>query len=531
MSYNLSYMDPIAQSFLITASEGIFLTSVDIFFASKDDTAPVTLQVRDMVNGVPSSIFDIPNGQVVLGPDDITSNEYSTDLETIQSNPTRFTFNTPVYLKGGAEYALVLITPSDNYNVYVAKAGDFIIGRTDKRILSQPTLGSFFLSQNSTTYTADQERDLMYRVRGATFNSGATAIIKNKTLENYQLVDDALKFDSGSAFVDVYAPNCGLSVGDDIILRGFDSADSAAGISFSRINGTHTVTKVDGLGVQIQLDSAANTTGFFGASGSSMTRNVIFEKAIVQIPTYIPTGSELYLNTKFTTGLSIVEADQGQHGYGLASNFDTVPINKTITFDDEKMVAAEKNEIDNMAGEKSFQSQLDMFTTSGFISPVIDVTEMNLETIHHSIDFQDSATSSLFYNVPRQYISETDAFLGSALSKHLTIPIVLEEPAVGLKILMSANRPPEAQIDVYYRTLPSGSDKQLSDIPFVLATQDTIIPSDNNKNKFRQYEYTIGGLGGYLSPFTAFQIKMVLNTRNNAKYPRIRDLRAIALGT
>lgn len=533
MAYSSSFIDPIAQSFYINASEGIFVTSVDIFFASKDDTAPVILQIRNMVNGVPSSIFNIPNGQIVMSAADIVSNEFSTDLETVQSNPTRFTFDVPVYLGGEQEYALVLLTNSDNYNAYVAKTGDFVLGRTDKRILQQPTSGSLFLSQNSTTYTPDQERDLMYRVRGARFNSTSVAKINNKTLTRRPLIDNPLYFDSGSSAVTVYAPNHALSVGDEIYISGLDSNDSSAGIRLSSINGLHNVTKVDGLGFKFELsvDSAANSTFRGGGSSGTVTSNIGFEKAIVQIPTYLPLGTEAKMGAKFTTGHSLVEADQGQGGYGLPNDFIDTPFNTLLIFDDEKLVASEKHETDNMAGEKSFQAEIDLVTASAFVSPVFDVTEMNLETSHNIIDYQDSAISSLLFNTPIKYQSETDAFSGSSLSKHMTIPIALEQPAVGIKFIMSVNRPPESKVDVYYRLLPVGSDEMLNDIPFVLAEPDVEMPTDNNFFKFRDYEYTIGGLGGDLDPFTMFQIKLVLNSRSDAKYPRIRDIRAIALGT
>jgi len=531
MAYTTSYIDPIAQSFLISNDAGVFVTSIDIFFASKDDTAPVILQIRKMVNGVPSSVFDIPNGQVILTPSEVNSNEFETDLETVQNNPTRFTFETPVYLGGGKEYAMVILTNTDKYNVYVAKAGDFVLGRTDKRIMEQPAPGSFFMSQNSTTYTADQERDLMYRVRGASFNSGAVAVVNNRSLETQQLITDPIMLDSGSTSVTIAAPLHGLSVGDEIILRGFDSADSAGGFSLANINGPHNVTKVDERFFQFTMDSSALGSGFFGGTGGTVTSNIVFEKAIVQIPSYLPLKTGATLSAKFTEGHSVIQADQGQGGYGLPSTFQAYPFNEILEFNDPKMVANTKHETDNMANEKSFQAEIEMNTISEFVSPVLDITEMNIETHHSIIDNQDSAISSSLFNTPVYYISEENAYSGSALSKHLTLPVILENPAVGIKILLAANVPPVASIDVYYRVLPSGSDLPLSEINFVKTESDTIIPKDNNPEKYRQYEYTIGGLGGAMEPFTAFQVKLVLNSLNPAKAPKIRDLRTIALGT
>jgi len=117
------------------------------------------------------------------------------------------------------------------------------------------------------------------------------------------------------------------------------------------------------------------------------------------------------------------------------------------------------------------------------------------------------------------------------MSKHITIPINIIEPAVGLKVLLSANRPSGSNIDLYYRTLPVGSDDDIGTVNFTKVTPDTSIATDDNRDIFREYAYTIGGLGGTLTPFTTFQLKVVFRSTNSSRVPRIKDLRAIALGT
>ena len=57
------------------------------------------------------------------------------------------------------------------------------------------------------------------------------------------------------------------------------------------------------------------------------------------------------------------------------------------------------------------------------------------------------------------------------------------------------------------------------------------MPSDENPNVFRDYEFLVGGKEGLLVPFTKFQLKIVMNSSNNAKPPKFRDLRVIALVT
>jgi len=156
-----------------------------------------------------------------------------------------------------------------------------------------------------------------------------------------------------------------------------------------------------------------------------------------------------------------------------------------------------------------------------------------LTMIGNMIDKQDSASTDGF-NVPLSYVSESHPFLGSSLSKHLTKPVTLEEVATGLKVILAANKPPEASFQLWYRT--GEAEDELSRKNWVLASSDNVLPSDTNKTIFREYRYTIGGFGDVnnlngadMSDFRQFQLKIVMNSTNSAKVPVIRDLRAIAL--
>ena len=52
------WKDPLAQSFMCEPQGGMFLSSIDLYFASKSDNLPVSVEIRNMVNGYP--------GQTVL---------------------------------------------------------------------------------------------------------------------------------------------------------------------------------------------------------------------------------------------------------------------------------------------------------------------------------------------------------------------------------------------------------------------------------------------------------------------------------
>jgi hypothetical protein len=167
--------DPLAQSFVVEDETGIFITSVEVYFETKDDEIPVTLQIRPMIAGVPSEVI-VPFSEVVLDPDNI-------NLSTDGSVSTKFTFPSPVYLSGpqkqvvrhsdstfdqSCEYSIVLLSDSPNYRVFISQMGesDLISG---VKISQQPTLGSLFKSQNGSTWTPSQLEDLKYKINRAEF--------------------------------------------------------------------------------------------------------------------------------------------------------------------------------------------------------------------------------------------------------------------------------------------------------------------------------------------------------------------------
>ena len=78
---------PIAQSFFIDETNGIYVTKVDLFFAKRDSALPVQIQLRPMVNGLPSASEIIPGSQVVR-----SSSQVNVDLVGPALTTTSFTF-------------------------------------------------------------------------------------------------------------------------------------------------------------------------------------------------------------------------------------------------------------------------------------------------------------------------------------------------------------------------------------------------------------------------------------------------------
>ena len=162
------FYDPLAQSFTVDET-GAFLTSVDVFFANKDESEKLTAQIRTVELGTPTRDLVDENSQVVLEPSQIKTSKDA-------SVPTRITFPAPIYLSPDTEYALVLLAPSsDQYEVWIARMGEKTINTSTLPdaesvvVGKQYTGGSLFKSQNGTIWTANQFEDMKFKLYKAKF--------------------------------------------------------------------------------------------------------------------------------------------------------------------------------------------------------------------------------------------------------------------------------------------------------------------------------------------------------------------------
>ena len=162
------WYDPLAQSFLVEDAGGAFVSKVDIYFRTKDKTLPVTMQIREMVNGYP--------GPTVLATMNKTPSQVN--LSEDATAVTSFEFDTPVYLAEQREYCFAILTSSVEYKVWLSEMGqDDINGN---RISEQPYAGVLFKSQNASTWTANQLQDLKFTLYRAEFDISQKPIIKYK---------------------------------------------------------------------------------------------------------------------------------------------------------------------------------------------------------------------------------------------------------------------------------------------------------------------------------------------------------------
>ena len=179
--YTPPRMDPLAQTFIVLDTDvqndnvsGSFVTSCDVFFFAKDNTYPVTMEIRNVINGVPGPKI-LPFGRKTLQSSEVTT---STDGNTA----TTFTFDSPVYMQGGTEYSICLLANTPEYKVWIADLGTQ--DTSGNEITDQPHVGVLFKSSNNSTWVPSPTQDMKFSLKRAKFDTNAAGLVtlQNKTL-------------------------------------------------------------------------------------------------------------------------------------------------------------------------------------------------------------------------------------------------------------------------------------------------------------------------------------------------------------
>ena len=513
----VGYHDPLAQTFMIDDAGGVFLTSIDIFFSSKDANVPVTLQVRNTVNGYP--------GQSILPFSETTLNPSAVSTSTDGSAVTTFTFESPVYVQENTEYALVLMANTTDYNVYVARLGQTALD-SNRTISQQPYTGVFFKSQNGVTWTADQNEDIKFKIKRAEFeNVTGTVTLTNKTLDTRTLKTNPLRTTSGSKDITVFHPNHGMhGTSNNVTISGVASG-TYNGIAHTDINGTYTSIKnitLDSYVITSGSSGNATSTGDVGGSTVVASQNRTFDVLNLSgIQTMTLPETSLDMSIRPTTGKS-VHGSESEFSLTANSNKVAVVGKDNIYFTAPQMVASEINETNEMSGQKSFWNIITLNTTNTKLSPVLDTQRMSAFTITNRLN---QPTSS---NTP-SFVADTASTGTSTAAVYCTKSIVLENSSTSLDIRLTSNVRSSSSVKVYFRIVGSEDDTTIDKVAWTPFNSDgsedlTVTPAEDDTT-FKEYKYSVDNL----KDFTTFQLKIELTGSISSYPPKIKDMRAIAL--
>ena len=160
--------DPLAQSFT-TDETGAFVTAVDLYFGNKDENEKLTVQIRTVELGTPTTQVVQDYATITLDPSQINT---SPNAEVA----TKVTFPSPVYLEPRTEYAIVILAPTtNNYESWIAQMGERTVNTQSLpnaesvMVTRQYVGGSLFKSQNGSIWTPSQFEDLKFKLYKAEF--------------------------------------------------------------------------------------------------------------------------------------------------------------------------------------------------------------------------------------------------------------------------------------------------------------------------------------------------------------------------
>jgi hypothetical protein len=249
--------DPLAQTFSLagdkTAAGGAFLTSVDLYFESLDTVQPITVELRNVVNGYPGPKV-LPFGRLIKKPADINT---SSDA----SVATNFKFPSPVYVETETEYAIAVISNTPNHKMWIARMGETDVGGT-RTISEQPHTGILFKSHNNTGWSISPLEDMKFTVYAANFNkSGSVVTLTNDDVPTQLLTPDSLSIAHSGTTLKVKHPDHGMyATTNNVTITGAKSTatttlSSALTATTTTISLTSGVNFDDTSGIYSQLAS------------------------------------------------------------------------------------------------------------------------------------------------------------------------------------------------------------------------------------------------------------------------------------
>jgi hypothetical protein len=577
--------DPLAQTFSLNlkgtefgSSSGAFLTKLDLFFQSKDLTASVIVEIRE-VDASTSFVTKriVPFGRVVVPNSSINADSSDSTVATT------ITFDTPVYLFNEREYAFVVKPGGNapNFSLWISRLGENDLA-TGNRIDKQPYSGILFASSNDRTYSPIQEEDVKFNAYFANFGTNVTqnAFFNNANNDFFTLSDvTGTKLSTigenvhGETTLTFASDIQGGNVGEDLV----DVVTGANGeITFTNGTGTFRVKNVTTTkfttGNTVTLYQSGVATANTGDIVSQSTPigkvklydDLNFANTILHLSdsngqfaggtwikgqtnsgqAYIVSVDDFEVDL-FHTHVSSLELEKtsltasAQLATGpstVGTSFENININNDTQPESRKYVLSRSNEIDNISGNQSADIKF-VFknTTNPYHSPIIDSDRAAFFVVENLVN-NDST-------------GEDGSSGGNADARYITKTITLAEgqDAEDLKVYLTAYKPSSTDVKVYAKILNSedGDDFEVRNWIEMFRSSNTTESSDSeNIYDYKEYEYDIPsssltGTNGELqytnsqnvtyTGFKRFAIKIVLLSSNTVKPPRVKDLRVIAL--
>ena len=277
-----------------------------------------------------------------------------------------------------------------------------------------------------------------------------------------------------------------------------------------------------------------------GGDNASGTRNIQFNTILPQFNVITP-GQNTTISAQVRT-VSGTSADGSESSF-IDQGYESVEINQENDLSTTRLVASEENEtvrLTSLPKNKSFTIGLTLNSTDSNLSPVIDTQNSTIICGRNRInspvsDYSNDGSVNLVEGDPHNSI-------------YVSRRVSLEQPATSLKVILGAYRHSSADFRVLYQlfradstdveqtfelfpgydnmkdTDSDGYGDTVIDTNLNSGRADSFVPSSKDGEYF-EYQFS----ADQLEQFVGFRIKVVMSGTNEAKAPRFRDLRVIAL--
>lgn len=473
--------EPIAQALTINtpnAEAGVFATSLDLFFKKKSllPNHGVTVYLCEMENGYPNNKAILPFSRVHLNRSDINDD----------GTATTFTFEAPVFLQNGREYAFIVKPDSNDpdYYVYSAKMGDTDLD-TGLQVFSQPVIGTAYYGATDSTWVALPTEYIKFELRRASFaNNSAEAIFENKPFDF--LTVSNLGYTSGQSIkmgdyvfesVNSYSNSIGGTVNTSIfgVVNYYDSVKNLLYVDRSVSANSFTPDTY----IQIHrfanssLASSPNNVTLIAWANTGEIHDITVDSLVPKFASIAPAGTTLKVSYKGT-----------KSDYSQDTNYISVPIGTESNFyDASRIVASKTNEDANLSGNQSLHYKVTMTTDTDYLSPLIDTVKYQQLALQNSIDPISQNYDEFFSS-------------GNAKAKYISkiITLATGQDAEDLQVILSAYRPANSDIQVWVRFLNGDDNSPISQktwTPLINKSQG-LYSNPSDPNDFREYVYSVG---------------------------------------
>lgn len=513
-------VDPIAQSFFVSAAEypdGMFVSSVDLFFKNKGELLPVEVQIRPVINGVPSDTVIIPGATTTVDVEDIKVSNFPDAANS--ATATRFTFPSPVYLSPSFEYVIIALTDDFGYDYYSAELGGTIIG-TDRKISKQPYTGSFFKSQNGRTWTPLQNEDLMFVLNRANFTAS-----------------------TGTAIFEEDKVNLLKEISSNVAYNAFD--DNKANTYYDAFELRSDVIQLNSTKVDYYFKGTANSTKLLDASYINFNpdkrvdlerRNILFNPELsnksmsvrLELSTQNPAVSPVVNHER----QNMVAIENLINDTGLTVDRFTIT-NPGINYDTDNAYIT----ITSSSGYGANAWAVADPISGNIVSIVVDSP---------GVGYVDDVTATIGggagTGATLSVSTETGTSGGPAIARYISKTVTLLDgfDAGDLRVFLTAIKPPGANVNVYYKVRNALDPEKIEDRNWIRMTQKTSEYAFSVSRNPIEYEYRPSLTSNNITystdtttykTFNQYAVKIVLSSRSTVAngIPYVLDVRAIAL--